>query len=453
VKGLRVLCAILAAAASAGRSAAALDCAVGGSFTADFAVDASRSFEDYASFAGKPALSLSADLWEARFSASLSGITDPGKAEFSLEEAYVRAWLGDCLSATVGWVPKAGLAAEVFPLTAFLGPSDPLSRLSSGGGSASRKSEPSIEIKAAASWWRASFECAPFVPALALPDLDSPWFPRAFVTSSYSFSGYTYELLGFEYWAAAIPRGGISLSPSCIARVGASLGPVELDLEYFHGLERQAVLFGALSNEEILSDYRVYIEPHRGVVDSLALAATAVGQSWRSWVEGSFTFGASLATGSVDIVDRTYARDGVYFDLDGASPFTSVPPCVARDRIACTTGASWAPDLSPLGLRILAEATWSLFLNAPEGCPVPTLSRAAAVGVEVMRIAGRIGVSASGIASLADWSAALRPSASLDLGGEKRLELSTLLFLGAPDSELGAYSGRHYIVLSFTQSY
>jgi hypothetical protein len=445
--------ALLAAVAAITWKAAAIDWSIGGGIVASYSIDLSGGRSDSASVRAEPTLSLAASSWEALLSVSLSGLTDPGTAEYAIADAYFRTWLGDYFVVTAGWTSPAGLAAEVFPLTAFLGPSDPLSRLSSGGGSASRKSEPSIQLKAASDWWRASIECAPFEPELVLPNVDSPWFPSEFVPASFTFGGDTFSLLGFAYPSGV--ESGASLSPSYIARIGASLGPAEIDIAYFHGLERQAVFSGAISYNDLASldhTYHAYLVPHRGVVDSLALAATAVGEAWRFWSELSLTSGASLSTGSVDVTDQTIFFG--YFRLGSPNPWTDIPPCVSRDEFACTAGASWTPELgSSVGLVAMAEATWSQFIDPPEGSPVPTLARAAAASIEFSRLAGRIGVTMSGIVSLADWSAALRPSASVDLGAERKVELSTLVFLGDSDSDLGAYSGRRYLMLSFSQNY
>jgi len=449
--------AALAAWASCAAPAAALDLAAGlgldASYSAAYgALIGAAARPDRASLAAEPALIASGDSWEARLAAGFRASTDPADAQASLAEARARLWLGDYLSLSAGYGLESGAAAELFPQTAFLGPSDPLSRLESGGGTERRSPEASAELRASASWWRLTLACAPFRPELVLPDLDSPWFPRSAVPSSFSIgSTLPYRRSSLAYAEGAEEGGSFEPEPSYIAKAGASLGPFELDLAFFRGRERQAVLSGAMELES-LDTYSVTLEPHRALVSVLAFSATAVSGPWRLWTEDSFTWGASLATGSVDS-ESWPLKEGWYFDLDsGEGDFsTDVPPVVQRDRVACTLGASYAPELAALSLGAFVEGTWSWFLDEPEGCEAPALSRAAAGGATLGGLAGGLSLTLSGLVSLADGSAALRPSASLALGGDRSVELAAPIFLGSEGTELGDYRGMYYATLSYSQ--
>jgi hypothetical protein len=448
---MRKTLALLALIAAGVSLCPALDFSFGGNLEASYAYAYdSTSYGDHASMRATPLATLTGQSWEACVSASFAGATDPSDATIDLEEARIRAWIGDYVSLAAGWSQEDGTAAEVFPQTAFFGPSDSLSRLESAGASARRKSEAAVELKVAYSWWRASFSCAPFEPELVLPNLASPWFPDNLVASSFVIgSSTTYTRSSLAYAEGVESPYALSWAPSYIAKAGASLGPLELDLECFHGLERQAVLTGDMSLDYL--SYAVSLVPHRATVTSLAIAATAVMGSWRLWTEDAYTWGASLATGSADSGSWPL-REGHYFTLTAGSHFdTTVPPCVQRDKVACTAGASWSPDLGSIGLVAFIEGTWCHYLAAPDLATNPSLSYAVAASVSLSRIVGILSFDVSGIISLADNSFALRPAIGLDLGRDMSLELAMPLFFGDSDSELGCYSTKRFAVLTFMQ--
>jgi len=448
----------MAALVGCARLCAALDLDAGGTLEAGYALGyGSLGGEDHATLSAKPLAAVAGGAWEARLAACLAGTTDPAKATIELEEARVRLWLGDYLTLAAGCGQEEGTAAEVFPQTAFLGPEDPLSRLESGGGASGRMSEATASIKLAGPWWRASFEYAPFEPELVLPSLDSPWFPSSLVPERVAIgSSTTFLRSKLAYFDGTGPKDPFVLDPSYIAKTGASIGPMEIDLEYFQGLERQAILTGIISTVNYpYNGFDALLVPHRAQVRSLALAGTVVAGAWRFWTEDAYTWEASLATGSAA---WDFSGAGVVFFYPSIAladdPITATPPLVHRDRVACTLGSSFNPELgNGLSLFAFAEATWSWYLDAPAGSPTPSLSRAAAGSVSLSGVLGRLGFGLSGLLSLADWSAAIRPSASLDLGGDKALGLAFPLFLGGADSELGCYSGKRFALLSFTQKF
>jgi hypothetical protein len=264
----------------------------------------------------------------------------------------------------------------------------------------------------------------------------------------------TYRLSSLGYLGGGGEKG-LLFDPSYIARLGASLGSLDLDLEFFQGLERQATLTGIMSTGVSGYTYKALLEPHRSRISALALAATLVVGPVRLWTEDSYSWGASLATGSAawdfSGQDLIYFHPSVSF---ADNPITDTPPLLQRDKVAFTAGASYSPDLGGrLSLSAFAEATWSCFIEAPAGSPIPSLSRAAAGSLSLDGLAGSLGLSLSCLVSLADLSAALRPAASLRLGGDKALELACPLFFGAEDSELGCFSGRLFAIVAFSQKF
>lgn len=392
---------------------------------------------DYASFEFEPLASASGSIawgeglaWELSGKARLSGGSAPAKAEAVLKALSGRMLWGPA-SLELGYGIDADPAAEVFPLGAFLGPADPLSRLESTGASSDRRGEVFGKVAFVLGDFRASFLCAPFRPALALPDLGSPWFPRnivAFGGSSFALSAIYYEAFDDPEWY---------FEPSYLAELGAVLGPVDLGLRYFRGLERQASLhpryFSAGSRSEI------WLAPQRAIIEAATFSATAIAGPARLWFEAAGTKGASLSSGTVQL-----GAVPLYWDPE-ASDFTEYQPIVNRDRLAATMGASWSPSQSWASFTLFAEGTWSWYRAAPPSATVPALERALALGLNSSHFGGRVDAAVELLYSFVDRGWAALASAGCAMGAEGKMSVILPIFSGLQSSELGRYSDKKYL--------
>jgi hypothetical protein len=448
----------------------ALDLSAGGvaalSYGADYGSlldssggDGAASDEGRFSFEPMASLSLAAGSWalEAQARGRFEAASSPAEAFARLESAHATLWAGERAYLEVAYGLDEAAAAEVFPLTTFLGPSDPLSRLESWGGEA-RRSEPFLKLGAVFGALSASFACAPFAPPLVVPSLDSHFFPSNEIPESIVINGDTYYrgslayTEGSQYQAEDFEgRQSWELDPSYIAGLEASLGPFDLGIRGFSGLERQASLYPIfVSPASDGEDYGILLEARRARVQALAASCTFVSGSLRAWTEACYTKGASLSTGSAFWEG---CNTGYYLSSSGKDFFGRVAPILALDKLAATGGASYQAGWTEFSALFLAELSYAWYLDAPEGIDAPTLSRAAALSASLGDASGRLQGTLAGIVSLADASLALRLSLSYELGGDRGLELAFPLFLGPDDSELGQYSGRHLAYLGFTQKF
>ncbi len=272
--------------------------------------------------------------------------------------------------------------------------------------------------------------------------------------SSVSIGNQSYTRVSYAYEAANEVLSPFDLDPSYLASLGANFGPAELDLMFFYGLERQATLTGIMRTGSIGYNFDAALVPHRARISCLAAAATAVVGEWRFWTENAYTWDAGLATGSA-IWDFGGAGK-VYFYPEKAfseNPITDIPPYITRDRIGSTIGLSWARDFSGLGFVSFAEAVWTWLPNIPVSAPLPVFSRAIAFSLALSRLLDNLDLSFSGMISLTDWSAALRPAVSVKFGADKELELAFPIFLGKADSQLGVYAGKYFAVFGFSYNF
>lgn len=462
----------LLAAAMASRIApiSALDLSIGGELSSSYnapvslpgEVPGGGAYTEGASFAFEPILAASGELgggrdgesppdgplsWELAARGRLAGRTRGSLASAGLDSAEGRLSWGP-LSLELGYGRDDSFAAEVFPQSVFLGPSDPLERVDSGPAGPRRASEPYARLGAAAGAFRASILAAPFAPPLVLPDLGSPWIPRTTLPGTVTVAGVTYSL---DTSYAEQDSAAWEPDPSWLAELGAVLGPVDLDLRLFSGRERQAALHGILSTLQSPSapwHFPLELVADRARVEALALSAAGAAGPLRLWFEGGWTRGASLATGSYEIE----GSGGAYYRIDAGVPSsTDVPPIVSRDRLAATAGASWTPELGGLSLTAFTEGCWTSFIDPPAGADAPALSRALALGLTLGDARDRCELSLSGMVSLRDGSSLFRPSLSAAFGAEGRIGLELSLFDGEGDTELGQYAALRFLSFSVTQ--
>jgi len=366
-------------------------------------------------------------------------------------ESRLRLSFGNGLIIDSGWVKDDARAAELFPLTVFYGPSDPLTRFETGGGATKRETEPMFEARFAGDWWRLSAYFAPWMPALILPRLDSPWFPSTLVPSSIELLGYNYQRRQLKYDASLSSSGEWAIDPSWSLSAGVSLGNIDFDAYFFEGLERNATLYGnVIIGTGMGYSFDVSLVPERHVVREMAASSTIVADAFRFWGESSFTWGASFATGSVA---SPFLNPGWYYLPGSTLAFTQMAPIISVDRLGLTFGASWNPDIPGLAFALFAEGTANAYFGSPNGAKPPMLSNAIGGGISASDQMGRFGLELGFLASLSDWSYAVRPSLHIGFGGDRDLEFAFPLFVGTADSALGQFSAMRYITATFSQRF
>lgn len=395
-----------------------------------------------------PLLNLSSDTiavpFELRASVDVLASSEPVRTVFRIDESYVKAWLGSWLALKAGYFRVGSVAAEFFPQSAFFGSYDPLAFLERGASLVPRGNELLAETSFFYNHVRATVRVAPFVPSLALPDLSSPWFLMRDIPESATIGGSTYTLGNLAYQEGA-DTSLFSPSLAYSVTVGFSTSNLDLDAHFFHGLERQPLLTVAVEDMPTSYTYDVILKTNRAIIDVLALSATYVTDSLRFWFESSFTFNASVVSGSIDFT-------GIYLDPTTFKA-TSLAPAIASDRLGITVGASWRHVVGKTILNAMTECVWTVLFSDAILPRDPYLSKAAVAGFSVMDNAEKFGATCFAMVSLSDWSFALKPSLSLNFGANNSLEVGMPLFFGESSTELGAYSGRRYIFVTLVHRY
>ena len=402
-----------------------------------------------------PSISLSGDLarhtseesavsWEMSVSGKVKASTMRPSLDLLPDTTSLRMWFGAGLSITAGYFSEKGLAAELFPQTAFFGPVDQLGFFENGGKGQARNNEMLGKIGFSNDLLRMTATFAPFRPQLSLPSIESIWFPSVELPESVVISDQTYTMRDLDY------QDSVDANPfvpelSFETAVGISTGSFDFDLAYFHGRERQALYSARISEMSTPDTFDLELLSHRGVVDSLAAALTIVSHSWRYWLESSYTLGASAASGSFEFA-------GIYIDRDSLK-VTSIPPVISADKWGMTLGASWQGMLGRWQSRILSEAIWTSYIASEESIRPSLLSKALALTASVEEPSGRFGASCSALVSLLDGSVALRPGLSVVFGGDNSFEIALPLFFGAEDTELGRYSEHKFVFLYLSHRY
>lgn len=436
----------------------ALDFSIGGVSEIRFALDAGDGEErrDLGAFSFSPLLAISGGgsgseiAWEALVTVQGEGKTDPAGLSFRVTASHLRYWLGDSFSFRAGYFNDAAAAAELFPLTSFFGPAERLSFLERGGESRVRGFEPLVEARYAISGWRMSLLFAPFQSDVALPDIDSPWFPDEEIPSSFVFAGQTYRRGDLAYYigdSGNFPR----FEPSWKFGAGLSAGSFELDLAYFHGRDRRTLFTGMTDSMESAYTFDVLLVPESAVVDVVALAMTGVFGDVRAYAEAAYGMGGLFATGS-------YEFSGIHIDK-ATGRVSEMPPAMSAKEAAATFGALWRTGIAGFPVSAMAEFTWSLLLGVDstdvevEDLEQRDFSRAGAVLVSVQDPRGKFEFSTALLLSCADWSYAVRPSLRFEIGPDDELTIVAPFYFGDAGSELGRYAALRYLMAGITHRF
>jgi len=388
---------------------------------------------------------------ELRLAPQVNANTDPAQVTLSPGQSRLRLSFGNGVIIDLGWMKDEPRAAELFPQSVFYGPSDPLSRFETGGGATLRETEPMIEAKFAGDWWRLSAYLAPWMPPLVLSHLDSPWFPSTLVPASVTIAAQTYQRRQLIYDASVSSSNDWVFDPSWSLSAGVSLGNLDFDAYYFEGQERNAILYGdVILGTGVGYSFDVSLVPERRFVRETAASATLATGAFRFWEESSWTWGASFPTGSVA---SPFLNPGWYYLPGSTLVFTQIAPVISVNRLGLTFGSSWNPDIPGLAFALFAEGTANTYFGSPNGAKPPILSNAIGGGISASDQMGRFGFELGFLASLSDWSYAVRPSLHIGFGSDRDLEFAFPLFVGAADSALGQFSAMRYITATFSQRF
>ncbi|HCM26770.1 MAG: hypothetical protein A2Z99_16920 [Treponema sp. GWB1_62_6] len=417
------------------------DFAVRASGTADFSyVRDAGAGDDWGSAFFAPAFEASWHGTLFRFSALAEQRTRPADAAFSVNELYVRVDLGDRFRIRAGRFPADTGPALFFHRSAFLGASDPTTIFESGG-TPRTKNEDAGEFRFFGDAWSLALFAAPFAPAYALPDTQSPWFPMADIPLSFYIPFY-------DYYAAldSVFFDGVSgevFTPDPAYRFSLTFNPSVADVSavFFYGRERSVSLFPMAvwpSRTNDMNSFDIYLKPLRNLIAAFGLSASGSSADVSYWLDASATFGAATKPPG--------------FAFSTAEP-TEWPAAGSYDSFGATGGLGWTTLIGPVGIAATAEVTWSLFGNEPDDFEPPSLDRAGVFALRLYDGEERISGDSTLAVDFRDWSAALVVSARYRFTDMTALSLSAPFFFGDEDDSLGQYATRKTVHLNFTYRY
>jgi hypothetical protein len=107
------------------------------------------------------------------------------------------------------------------------------------------------------------------------------------------------------------------------------------------------------------------------------------------------------------------------------------------DGMDFTAGFSWSPPIASSLVALEWKHAW--YSADVSGLTFPLLHRALAALVSFSLFDEKLGLSVAGVCSLEDWSFAVMPGFTIDLGGDRLLVVAYPFFFGERGTELGQF--------------
>lgn len=215
------------------------------------------------------------------------------------------------------------------------------------------------------------------------------------------------------------------------AHAGVFLGPVDVSLYYYHGVDPAPVPRARIDFPNApIDSYDLYVAPEEAVIDSFGLAAEGVAGSSTLWLDASFVPNKTLATTTISQYSKRSR-------LETAPTLTAVG------------GASYragGPDLLLVGEYYFGYS----FLPedvAAEDVVVSPLANDLLLSAN-LRLGGRSqwALALAGLVSFDDGGAVLSASVEWKPTTNVRSALRAPVFLGPADSDFGQYSDIVHVV-------
>ena len=222
------------------------------------------------------------------------------------------------------------------------------------------------------------------------------------------------------------------------AHVGMYLGPVDLSLLYYHGVDRSPVPRVRIDFPQAPVDtYDLYLAPEEAIVDSFGIVAEAVAGSSTFWIDAAYVPNKTVTTTTID-------------------PYSKRSRLLTAPALTAVAGASYAAR--SLDLYLTGEYYFGhTFLPdgvAAEDTVVSPLSNDVFVSISMRAGArSRVGISLAGIASFDDSSGVVSLSVAYEPSPAFTAAIRAPLFLGPPDSDFGQYHDILHIVSEIRYRY
>lgn len=280
---------------------------------------------------------------------------------------------------------------------------------------------------------------APFASDPALPDLDSPWFPRGSLPEevSYTLIGttFTHPLGDLSYSVAEAETEIENISIGIEA--GWYWGLIQFMLFGYHGWDNDPLTTVTFDVGDLFSSdpFDLIINPIQRRITALGWGCTGGTGGLRLWHQGAFTFNKTFTTGRLDTSGgdfTTATAEAPYLELLGGFSYEWESPCL----VLLGEGVyGWGfpgdeTDINPLPLERAAAAT--LFLSLLDYRFIPSLTV---------------------LTSLEDRSTGGMARLTFAPSDAMELSLWTLLFFGPGDSEMGQYNNNRMIQIDLSWRY
>jgi hypothetical protein len=270
----------------------------------------------------------------------------------------------------------------------------------------------------------ARVSAAPFRKELALPDVESPWFPDKDIPQSlpWPFDGRSPKLVFQE----PTPYTDTLDSMCFSVEAGGTLPGIDFAFIYYNGWDYSPMYSANLSfpiDEPEIFKVEVYPEYRR--ISSFGLNAVSAVSSFRFWIDGAYT------------PEKLFQKTRLFAQDNNVS--TGI---YNADSLTLAAGGSWEPGV--FGAVLLFEY-YRIFIGEEDAAQVfePLLHHFASMMVRASFFGYTLHPAIISLLSLTDNSIVVYPSVSYRPTEEFSLQLNIPLFFGEDDTELGQFRDNH----------